>query len=102
MLPHVLAFNAPFAATASARIAAALGADDASHGLHRLRTSIDAPTALREIGLGQDDIQPAVALILPEVPPSNPRPVDARSLDTVLRGAWLGTEPRPTGTEGMS
>jgi maleylacetate reductase len=102
VLPHVLAFNAPFAATASARISAALGADDAPDGLHRLCTSIDAPTALREIGLREDDIEPAVALILPEVPPTNPRPVDAASLETVLRGAWLGSEPRPTGTEGMS
>ena len=102
VLPHVLAFNAPFAGTASARIAVALGADDASDGLHGLRVSIDAPTALREIGLREDDIEPAVALILPEVPPSNPRPVDGASLNTVLRGAWLGTDPRRNGTEGMS
>ena len=102
VLPHVLAFNAPFAATAGASIAAALGADDASDGLHQLRTSIDAPTALRDLGLREDDIEPAVALILPEVPPNNPRPVDAASLETVLRGAWLGSEPRPTGTEGRS
>ena len=100
VLPHVLAFNAPFAATASARIASALGAENASDGLDRLRTSVDAPTALRDIGLREDDIEPAVALILPEVPPNNPRPVDAASLTAVLHDAWSGSDPRPTRTEG--
>ena len=100
VLPHVLAFNAPFAATASARIADALGSDDASDGLDRLCTRVDAPRALGEIGLREDDIEPAVALILPEVPPSNPRPVDAASLTVVLHGAWSGSDPRLTWTEG--
>ena len=100
VLPHVLAFNAPFAATASARIADALGSDDASDGLDRLRTRVDAPRALGGIGLREDDIEPAVALILPEVPPSNPRPVDAASLTAVLHAAWSGSDPRLTWTEG--
>jgi hypothetical protein len=34
------------------------------------------------------------------VPPSNPRPVDAASLTVVLYGAWSGSDPRPTWTEG--
>ena len=50
-------------------------------GLDQLRTRVDAPRALGEIGLREDDIEPAVALILPEVPPSNPRPVDAAVAD---------------------
>ena len=99
VLPHVLAFNAPFAVAAADRIAAALGSDDASDGLRRLRVSVDAPRALRDVGLREDDIARAVSLILPEVPPSNPRPVDATSLSALLRAAWLGADPRPTQTE---
>jgi maleylacetate reductase len=99
VLPHVLAFNAPYAAASAARIATALGDVDASDGLERLRTSLDAPRALREIGLGEDDIPAAAALILPEVPPGNPRPVDRASLIALLRGAWAGTDPRRIWTE---
>jgi alcohol dehydrogenase class IV len=99
MLPHVLAFNAPFAVAAADRIAAALGSADASDGLRRLRVSVDAPRALRDVGLREDDIARAVSLILAEVPPSNPRPVDATSLSALLRAAWSGADPRPTQTE---
>ena len=102
VLPHVLAFNAPFAAAAADRIAAALGSDDASDGLRRLRVSVDAPRALRDVGLREDDIARAVSLILPEVPPSNPRPVDATSLSALLRAAWSGADPRPTQTEELA
>jgi maleylacetate reductase len=99
VLPHVLAFNAPFGVAAADRIAAALGSDDASDGLRRLRVSVDAPRALRDVGLREDDIARAVSLILPEVPPSNPRPVDATSLSALLRAAWSGADPRSTQTE---
>jgi maleylacetate reductase len=99
VLPHVLAFNAPYAPAASARIATALGSVDPSDGLHQLRETLDAPRALRDIGLREDDVAPAVALILPQVPPGNPRPVEAADLTTVLRGAWSGTDPQPNRTE---
>jgi maleylacetate reductase len=99
VLPHVLAFNAAHAPAAVDRIATALDAADASDGLDRLRTSLQAPSALRDIGLQDDDIPAAAMLILAQVPPTNPRPVDGASLTTLLHAAWAGSDPRLTWTE---
>lgn len=93
VLPYVLAFNAPFAPNAARRIAAALGANDAVTGLNALRSRLDAPTALKEHGLLEENIPQAVELILPAIPPSNPRPVTAENLEELLRAAWAGTTP---------
>jgi maleylacetate reductase len=99
VLPHVLAFNAPYAAAAVERIATALGDIDASDGLERLRANLHAPAALREVGLREDDLPAAAKLILPEVPPTNPRPVDGASLTALLHATWSGSDPRLTWTE---
>ena len=93
VLPYVLAFNAQHAHTAAARIAAALGADDAVHGLNSLREALDAPTALKDYGLAEENIPEAVRLIVPAIPGSNPRPVTAENLEELLRAAWAGTAP---------
>lgn len=99
VLPHVLAFNAPNARAAVERIATALGDVDASDGLDRLRTSLRAPGALREVGFQEDDVPAAAMLILAEVPPANPRPVDGAALTKLLHAAWSGSDPRLTWTE---
>ena len=93
VLPYVLAFNAPFAPDSEQRIAAALGADDAVTGLDALRSTLAAPTALKEHGLLEADIPQAVELILPAIPASNPRPVSAENLEELLRAAYAGTDP---------
>jgi maleylacetate reductase len=94
VLPHVLAFNAPSAPDAEARIAAAFGVDRAIRGLQVLRQQLDAPQALRDYGFDEADIPRAVDLILPAVPPDNPTPVTPASLTRLLRAAWTGDEPR--------
>jgi maleylacetate reductase len=99
VLPYVLAYNAPFAPAAAERIAAALGAVESLAGLQRLRASLDAPQALREIGLREEDLAAAVKLIGPEVPPSNPRPVHETALAGLLRAAWSGDDPQLNWTE---
>jgi alcohol dehydrogenase class IV len=99
VLPYVLAFNAPYAPEAAGRIAAALGDADPTVGLDRLRAELHAPRALRDLGLGPDDVDTAAMLVLPEVPPGNPRPVDADSLAALLHAAWSGRDPRTAGTE---
>lgn len=93
VLPYVLAFNGPFAPAAEQRIAAALGADDAVSGLNALRSSLGAPTALKDHGLMEADIPEAVELILPAIPASNPRLVTAENLGELLRAAYAGTTP---------
>ncbi len=93
VLPYVVAFNAPAAPDAAARIAAALGSIDALAGLQDLREDLDAPRALRDIGLRAEDLPEAVEVVLPAVPPNNPRPVDAAALTRLLRAAWAGDDP---------
>lgn len=92
MLPYVLAWNGPAAPGAVARVEAALGAADVVAGLSDL--NVHAPRALKDIGLAEADLPAAVAAVLPAVPPSNPRPVDADALGRLLRAAWSGADPK--------
>jgi maleylacetate reductase len=90
VLPHVLAFNAPAARAAATRIAAALGAEDALEGLLDLADELEAPTSLRELGMPEDGLAEAAALVAEVAPGDNPRPVDRQSAEVLLRGAWTG------------
>ncbi|MDN4646182.1 maleylacetate reductase [Arthrobacter sp. PsM3] len=94
VLPYVLAFNAPAAPDAEARIAAAFGTIDALTGLQELRKRLDAPTALADYGFTADGIAEAVAIILPAVPASNPRPATPEILTRLLQAALTGGDPR--------
>lgn len=90
VLPHVLAFNAPAAPEAAARIAAALGHDDPVAGLVALAARVGAPTALRDVGLREDQIDEAAELAAAKVPAANPRPASREDLAALLRAAWQG------------
>jgi maleylacetate reductase len=90
VLPHVLAFNAPAAPEAEQRIAAAFGSPSAAAGLTALRSTVDAPTALRDFGMPEAGIVSAVEAVLAAVPAGNPAPVTAEGLTALLRAAWEG------------
>lgn len=90
VLPYVLAFNGRAAPEAESRIAEAFGTSTATEGLDTLRTTLDAPRALADYGLTEENIPEAVELILPVVPESNPRPVDRENLETLLHAARTG------------
>ncbi|WP_377017653.1 iron-containing alcohol dehydrogenase [Arthrobacter sp. GCM10027362] len=92
-IPNVLAFNAPAAPQAAARIATALGQRNAIEGLNQLRKVLGAPTALRDYGLKQDNLEEAADMILPAIPSSNPRATTRKDLLAILRAAWSGTAP---------
>lgn len=94
VLPYVLAFNAPYAPEAAARIAAAFGTPNALAGLQELRARLDAPKALANYGFTADGIPEAVAVTLPAVPASNPRPVTGENLTRLLHAALTGADPR--------
>lgn len=96
VLPHVLAFNAPAATEAAARIAGALNVDDAVAGLNALRGRLDAPKSLRDYGFRESDIPEAARIILPAVPASNPRPVTQADLEQILHDAFVGTNHTAT------
>ena len=95
VLPHVLAYNAPAAPEPAERIASAFGTTSAVDGLASLCRNLDAPTALRDYGLQESNLDEAADLIMPVVPASNPRPVTKESLAGLLRNAWAGTTPTP-------
>jgi maleylacetate reductase len=99
VLPYVLAFNAPRAAEAEQRIAAAFGTERAIDGLRALRAELGAPRALRDYGFAEADIPAAAEAILPAVPPSNPRPVTAEDLRRLLHAAWAGADPELSRTD---
>jgi alcohol dehydrogenase class IV len=117
VLPYVLAFNGPAAPDAERRIAMAFnrttfgeagqgstlgeaepgttaGTASALDGLVALKKELNAPRALADYGFSRDSIAEAAEAILPSVPPSNPRPVSAADLRTLLRAAWSGADPR--------
>jgi alcohol dehydrogenase class IV len=94
VLPYVLAFNVPAAPDAERLIAAAFDADRAIDGVQTLRTRLNAPRALRDLGFRREDIPAAAAAILPAVPSNNPTPVTTDNLERLLQAAWDGAEPR--------
>ncbi|WP_069758138.1 maleylacetate reductase [Streptomyces sp. LUP47B] len=91
VIGYVTAFNAPYAADAAERIAAAIGdGRTAAAGIHALRQEVEAPMSLRELGFKEEAIPEAAGIILPAVPPSNPRPVTRAALEALLHAAWAG------------
>lgn len=94
VLPHVLAFNAPAVPELTARAAEALGGTDAVTALNRLYARIGAPVALKDFGLAETSLDEAADLVLPTVPPSNPRPVTRDDLRELLQAAWAGSTPQ--------
>lgn len=93
VLPYVLAFNAPNAPAAEARMAAAFGTATALEGLQGLREWLDAPRALADYGFTAEGIPAVVEQALQSIPESNPRTVDADNLTTLLTAALHGDDP---------
>lgn len=93
VLPHVLAFNAAAAPEAANRVAAALGGSDPMAGLLALYDDLDAPRALRDLGLREGDLGEAARLVVEAAPPSNPRPFGVEDAERLLRQAWAGDRP---------
>ena len=73
--------NAPGAPDAVARVARALGTDDAVSGLRALADEHGIPRGLRALGMPEDGIEKAAELTAPAVPEDNPVPA-ARSAAT--------------------
>jgi maleylacetate reductase len=97
VLPHVLAFNAPHAPEAQARIAGALGSATAGHGLESLLQTLTAatprPQALRDYGMPEDGIAKAVGPILAAIPTNNPASATEENITALLHRAWAGKDP---------
>ena len=92
ILPHALAYNAPAAPEAMARLARALGAADAPSALFDLATSLGAPTSLKELGMPEHGLSKAVDQCL-AAPPANPRALEREALMMCLEAAFHGRRP---------
>ena len=93
VLPHALAYNSAAAPEAMARIARAIDAADASAGLFTLARDLGAPTALRDIGMKEADLDRACEIALAN-PYWNPRPIERHALRALLQAAWEGHPPQ--------
>ncbi len=92
VLPHALAYNAPAAPEAAAKIAAAIGAEDGAQGLYDLIGRIGGPRALKDIGMPADGVERAAAMAV-ESPYWNPRPVEREAVRALLERAYRGARP---------
>ncbi|EKS70670.1 MULTISPECIES: maleylacetate reductase [Caballeronia] len=92
VLPHALAYNRDAAPGAMKRIARALNADDAAQGTFELARTNGAPTALKDIGMKESDIDIAVDIAL-KSPYWNPRPVERAPLRALIEAAYEGRRP---------
>jgi len=91
-LPHALAYNRDAVPEAMKRIARALGTDDAARGAFELAQANGAPTALKDIGMKESDIDIAVDVAM-KSPYWNPRAVERAPLRALIEAAYEGRRP---------
>jgi alcohol dehydrogenase class IV len=92
VLPHALAYNAPAAPQAMARIARALEGRSAAQAVYDLARDNGAPVALRDIGMPADQLDRACDIAL-RTPYPNPRPLERPALRQLLQDAFEGRRP---------
>ena len=75
-----------------ARVARALGVQDASAGLFDLAISVGAEMALSEFGMTEADLDRATDIALSN-PYYNPRPIEKTAIRALLDDAFHGRTP---------
>ena len=93
LLPHCVAYNAAATATGTQKLAEAMGVDNAAVGIFNLAKTVGAPTALKDIGIQEADLDRAAA-IATETPVNNPETVTKERVRELLQRAWAGEMPR--------
>ncbi|WP_417583457.1 maleylacetate reductase [Pelagibacterium sp.] len=91
MLPHTAAFNA-VAADEFLRPVAEIFGGSVGGGLHSFAVQLGAPTALRDLGLKESDLERAAELATTNAY-WNPRPVEKNAVRDMLSRAWEGSPP---------
>ncbi len=82
--------HAPGAPEVAARVARALGTDDAVAGLRALADAQGIPRGLRELGMPEAAVAEAAARTARAVPADNPVPVTEAALRRLVQAAWSG------------
>ena len=94
LLPHSVAYNAGARPDTTRRVAEAMGVSDAATGLFELAGKLGAPTALKDIGVKETDLDEAAAIAV-EKPIKNPEPVTRERIRALLENAYHGHPPAP-------
>lgn len=92
ILPHAIAYNQGAAAAELAPMGDILGAATPGQGLHDFARQMGAPTALRDLGMKEADLDRAAAIAV-QNPYWNPRPIEEAALRRLLQAAWAGDAP---------
>jgi maleylacetate reductase len=92
VLPHSAAYNA-HAAAEELKSAADLFGGSLGAGLYDFAASINAPTALRDLGMKEADLDRAADLATRN-PYWNPRPIERQAIRALLQNAWEGARPQ--------
>jgi maleylacetate reductase len=92
VLPYAAAYNREAAPEAMQIAADALGASDAAQGIYDLSVGLDAPVALKDIGMPEDGLDRAADLATKN-PYFNPRPVERDAVRQLLEDAFHGKRP---------
>lgn len=92
LLPHTTAYNSNATPYRAARLARALGGDDAALALAELARSIGAPVALAEIGIAENQLGLVVTTALAS-PLRNAEAVTVDRLNRLLDNAFHGRAP---------
>lgn len=75
-----------------ARIAMALGAQDAAQGLYELSGRVGAKRALKDLGMPREGIERAAELVVTN-PYWNPRTIERNAVRDLIARAWAGDPP---------
>ncbi|WP_182086344.1 maleylacetate reductase [Aureimonas sp. ME7] len=92
VLPHALAFNAPFVPDAMAALRRALGTDDPARALFDLAQGLGATMALERLGLPAGAVDEIPGIVLAN-PYWNPAPLEAPELARLVANAFAGRGP---------
>ena len=92
VLPHALAYNALAAPEAMRAIAQALGGSSAARAVYDLAKNNGAPTALKDIGMQEADLDKAAGIAMQNQYP-NPRPLERMAIRQLLQDAFDGVRP---------
>jgi maleylacetate reductase len=92
LLPYTVAYAAPAVPELVARVAKALGADNAAQGIYDLSIRIGLATSLESVGIAQADLE-RIAALATETAVSNPREVTTEGVLAVLEDAYAGQRP---------
>jgi alcohol dehydrogenase class IV len=92
VLPHALAYNREAAPEAMARMARAMGVEDAPRGVYDLEKRLGLKMRLGELGLKEGDLERAARLAA-SAPYPNPAPVTYDGVLALLRNALNGDRP---------